>query len=335
MSIRRASGFTLVELAVVMAVVALLAALTTPNIMNEINQIRAKGAAEETQLIVDAARSYRMTNGSWPGNATCSDALNTLLTTSPPMLVGIGSNNKYNSPYVTSCTAVSFSLDQNAVTDWDGYLANLLGATQVVNPATNLIRTTIGIPGSEPALDSKLSRVATGNPELNTMRTDLLLGGNNINNVGAINAASGTFSGNVSAAGTVSAANVNATNVSGTNIGAQTLFVQQGSAFVGKASFNDEIISNKIVVAGQVGCDTGAIARDVNGLTLSCQSGVWKASGDDATGVGTGFMTGIPGSYLNRITGGYSCPAGLVPNLIGGVQIAGCQPCLSYSCSKP
>lgn len=85
------------------------------------------------------------------------------------------------------------------------------------------------------------------------------------------------------------------------------------------------------------GCSpNGLVARNPAGLLLSCQSGVWTKSGDSAYGVGTGFMTkaGYPG-YPNRITGGYSCPPGLVANLIGGVVISGCQPCLSYSCSKP
>nr|WBW52406.1 hypothetical protein IGGMDNGE_00482 [Pseudomonas aeruginosa] len=46
-------------------------------------------------------------------------------------------------------------------------------------------------------------------------------------------------------------------------------------------------------------------------------------------------MTGIPGGYKNRITGGYSCPAGTVSNLIQGIQIGGCNPCLAYVCSEP
>lgn len=86
------------------------------------------------------------------------------------------------------------------------------------------------------------------------------------------------------------------------------------------------------------GCSpNGLVARNTVGLILSCQTGVWTKSGDSAYGVGTGFMTkaGDPRGYPNRITGTTSCPPGLVPNLIGGVVISGCQPCLTYSCSKP
>ncbi len=64
-------------------------------------------------------------------------------------------------------------------------------------------------------------------------------------------------------------------------------------------------------------------------------SGVWVANSGGVKGVGTGYMTGIPGGYKNRITGGYSCPVGTVANLIQGIQIGGCNPCLAYVCSEP
>jgi prepilin-type N-terminal cleavage/methylation domain-containing protein len=200
--LNKSEGFTLIELAVVMMIVSVLAMLTTPNIMNEINQKRANIAVEETQLIVDAARSFRIANGAWPGNATCSNALTVLQTGTPPMLSGIAAVNKYNSPISTSCTSTTFSVDQDAVADWDGYIVNSLAATTIVNAATSQLRTTIGIPGSEPAMDSKLSRIATGNAELNRMRTTLLLGGNNINEVGTLNGTNAALTGTLTVAQT-------------------------------------------------------------------------------------------------------------------------------------
>lgn len=46
-------------------------------------------------------------------------------------------------------------------------------------------------------------------------------------------------------------------------------------------------------------------------------------------------MTGIPGAYTNRLTGGYSCPSGTVANLVQGIEVSGCRPCLTYVCSEP
>ena len=91
-----------------------------------------------------------------------------------------------------------------------------------------------------------------------------------------------------------------------------------------------------VAVAGAICPQNGLVSRDSSGSLLSCKNGKWGASGASAYGVGTGFMTGGAAHfYVNSITGNASCPAGLVPNLIGGVQIGGCQPCLTYSCSLP
>lgn len=153
--------------------------------------------------------------------------------------------------------------------DWDGYLVNSLAGTEIVDSASHLVRSTIGIPGSEPALDAKLSRVATGNAELNRMRTTLLLGNNNVTEVNKLEAVSGQFSGAVSGA-TLTVAQTAA-------IGG-LLQAQGESQFVGKAAFADEVILNKVAVAGTGGCTTGAIARDSIGKTLSCQSGIWTSN---------------------------------------------------------
>jgi type II secretory pathway pseudopilin PulG len=81
------------------------------------------------------------------------------------------------------------------------------------------------------------------------------------------------------------------------------------------------------------GCaPSGLVSRDWQGALVSCQSGVWR--GSQTRGVGSGFMTGVAG-YTNAYTGGYSCPAGTQQVLISGIQVGGCNPCLTYSCAAP
>ncbi|UTN36044.1 type II secretion system GspH family protein (plasmid) [Pseudomonas aeruginosa] len=182
---RKQAGFTLIELVVVMAVMALIAALMTPNMMEELNLRRANLTAEDTTAILDAARSYRVATASWPGGATCATAINVLKTGG--YLGAMSTSNRYNNAITTTCDTRTFSVVQAAVKDWDGYLVNSIAGTEITAAATNTIRSTIGVPGSEPALSNKLTRVDTGNLEDNRMRTNLLMGGWQINEAGNIN----------------------------------------------------------------------------------------------------------------------------------------------------
>lgn len=179
------SGFTLIELVVVMAVMALIAALMTPNMMEELNLRRANLTAEDTSAILDAARSYRVATATWPGGPTCANAITVLK--AGGYLGAMSTDNRYNNPITSSCDARTFSVAQSAVEDWDGYLVNTIAGTEITAPATFQITSTVGIPGSEPALSAKLSRVATGNLEDNRMRTELYMGGRAINEAADIN----------------------------------------------------------------------------------------------------------------------------------------------------
>jgi prepilin-type N-terminal cleavage/methylation domain-containing protein len=186
-SARSNSGFSLVELAIAMAIMALVAAATVPNFLEDYNDRRATVAIQETQTILDAARAYRVDNGTWPGGAACVTAWNVLTAGGSPYMAGITTNNKYNFPYTLSCVGNTFRVEQRIVPDWDSVVANGLPGTTIVNATNNTIRSVIGVPGSEPSLDSKLSRINTGNPEHNRMRTTMLMGGNAINEGGDIN----------------------------------------------------------------------------------------------------------------------------------------------------
>ncbi|MDD2154355.1 shufflon system plasmid conjugative transfer pilus tip adhesin PilV [Pseudomonas putida] len=194
-SMGRQAGFSLLELTIVLAIMAMLAVAAVPRYMEEINRNRSRVTTENTQAILDAARAYRLSNGAWPGGASCINAISEMVSQSPAMLPPGLEVNKYNNAVSTSCTAWTFSVDQSIVEDWDGVLANNLPGTSIVNASQNRIRSTIGIPGSEQANDAKLSRIAEQNVELNRMKTDLLLGNYDIKEVGRIEAVNATISG--------------------------------------------------------------------------------------------------------------------------------------------
>lgn len=263
--IENQAGFTMLELSIGLAIMAIIVIYTTPNLIEDLNEKRANITAQETQTLIDAARTYRIREGKWPGNATCADAFLVLQNTVPPFLTGAPEKNRFNSLVTPSCTQYTFSIDQTIIKDWSGVVANLLPSTKEVDTSKSLIRTTIGIPGTEPALDSKLSRIATGNAELNRMRTELLLGGNDISEVNEIAAVSGVFSGNLSVK--------DATLLHG------LLTAEGESQFMKKAVFNDSVVLTKIVTAKTPCPENGALARDATGMTLSCQNGQWAGNG--------------------------------------------------------
>lgn len=291
MSAHRAKGFTLIEMMVVMAIMGIIAALSAPHLMNELNLMRAKSSAEETQMIIDAARVYRMKTSTWPGNGTCADGMSTLQ--SQGMIAGIPAFNRYASPYSTSCTQYTFSVDQNVTEDWDGYMANALAGTQIVNTGSHQIRTTIGIPGSEPALEAKLSRIATGNAELNRMRTTLLLGGNDITEANRLEAVTGQFSGNVNAAaanisGAVSAGTMSA---SGSITGGSVTSNSSVNGVTG--NFSGGINATTGTFTESVSAPTGSFSNNITTRTLTVQEAAaitgtfWSQGTSQFTGVAT------------------------------------------------
>lgn len=168
-----------------MAVMALIAALMTPNSMEELNLRWANLTAVDSTVILDAARSYRVANVFWPCCATCSTAINVLK--KGGYLAALSTDNRYNNPITTSCDSRTFSVAQSAVADWVDYLVNSIAGSEITTAATHQMTSTISVPGSEPALSNKLASVATGNQEDNRMRTTLLMRGQQINEAGNIN----------------------------------------------------------------------------------------------------------------------------------------------------
>jgi general secretion pathway protein G len=65
---RRARGFTLIEILVVITILGILAALIVPRIMDRPDQARATAARADVNAIMSALKLYKLDNGVYPGN---------------------------------------------------------------------------------------------------------------------------------------------------------------------------------------------------------------------------------------------------------------------------
>ncbi|WP_454688239.1 shufflon system plasmid conjugative transfer pilus tip adhesin PilV [Achromobacter aloeverae] len=157
-----------------------------------------------------------------------------------------------------------------------GHLAVALFYRDAATPADYLYRS--AVPGA---------------PELNRMNTAIDMGGNNINNAGAITA-SGTISTstdvvagrNMSAGGSMMVGGNMSVGV-GLSVGGGGLSVAGNGTVAGAFTALGRLTANEYVqingVAGEGGgCGpNGLVAQNGVGVILSCQSGVWKRLGTD------------------------------------------------------
>src|SRR5256884_9136502 len=69
----KSKGFTLIELAVVLAIIAVLAAILTPMVTNYLDQSRLARAQADARTIADAIKLYQRDTGQWPVYASAAD----------------------------------------------------------------------------------------------------------------------------------------------------------------------------------------------------------------------------------------------------------------------
>lgn len=79
----RRSGFTLIEIMVVVVILGLLAALVVPRIGPQVAEAQRTTAATQIRSLEDALEMYRMHNGFYPSTQQGLEALVTAPTTSP------------------------------------------------------------------------------------------------------------------------------------------------------------------------------------------------------------------------------------------------------------
>ncbi|MEE8409912.1 MAG: type II secretion system protein [Myxococcota bacterium] len=73
---RRGRGFTLIDMAVAMSILAILSAVLVPALSQKARNRQAEAAVEQVQLIVHAAKWYWHAEDAWPGQTSSSECGN-------------------------------------------------------------------------------------------------------------------------------------------------------------------------------------------------------------------------------------------------------------------
>lgn len=107
LSVRGRSGFTLLEMLVVLVVLGLLAGLIGPQLFGRVGDAKTTTARTQMELIGVALDSYRLDNGTYPVTAQGLEALNTRPGRQPaplnwrgPYLRKAVPNDPWGRPYV-------------------------------------------------------------------------------------------------------------------------------------------------------------------------------------------------------------------------------------------
>ena len=92
----RRSGFTLIEIMVVVVILGLLSALVVPNISSNVSEAQRTATRTQISQIEQALEKYHLDNGFYPSTQQGLDALVTAPSTSPvPKRYADGGGNPY------------------------------------------------------------------------------------------------------------------------------------------------------------------------------------------------------------------------------------------------
>ena len=116
---RQETGFTLIEVLVVIAIIAILAAVVAPNAFRAIEKAKTSGSIADVRAMKTAAISYYGDTGVWPGDGIGSAA-------SP--VNGLVRNDGvagWDGPYLEKWPQLArwggvYTFENNATVDWDG-----------------------------------------------------------------------------------------------------------------------------------------------------------------------------------------------------------------------
>ena len=81
---RRRSGFTLIEILVVIVVIAILATLVAPNVFQHVGTAKTTTAKSQIEMLSSALDAYRLDTGAYPTTQQGLQALMELPQVDPP-----------------------------------------------------------------------------------------------------------------------------------------------------------------------------------------------------------------------------------------------------------
>ena len=137
---RREAGFTLIEVVVVVAVIAILAAVLTPFITKYIDDSRIAKARNEVQVIGGALTNFYKDTGVWPSrNATGATVAYLYTGTTVPTAAGnvFSAITPALNPPVATWAGASAPLDNSLVTNGTGNVYPASGDMQWRGPYTS------------------------------------------------------------------------------------------------------------------------------------------------------------------------------------------------------
>lgn len=116
--IRNASGFTLIEVMVVVAIVGILASVAYPSYMNQVRKSRRSDAVAATSRVQQAQERWRANNPTYASNTQM-----TALTTATPPGLGLSatSDGGYYTLAVSSNTGTGYTVTASAVSGTSQY----------------------------------------------------------------------------------------------------------------------------------------------------------------------------------------------------------------------
>ena len=89
---RRRSGFTLIEILVVIVVIAILATLVAPNVFQHVGAAKSATAKSQIEMLTTTLDAYRLSNGTYPSTEQGLQALYERPSIDPP--------SNWNGPYL-------------------------------------------------------------------------------------------------------------------------------------------------------------------------------------------------------------------------------------------
>ncbi len=121
---REEKGFTLVELITVVAIIAILGAVVTPNILKAIDGSRVVAAVSDVKIIKSAALAYYADTGQWPQSPASASSSDPGFLANPdpgidgwngPYLESWPPKNPWGGVYSLSCAGERLSLQLSQV----------------------------------------------------------------------------------------------------------------------------------------------------------------------------------------------------------------------------